>query len=320
MPQLPETISSWLTQNKQYPHHLLINLLLQANYTPENAVLYCKLFFAEDFAADPHQVHPPARRSVEQALSLSLADFVQVCAPNPMTETTPPKADDLPSDSKPFFAPNGDFGPTFPNALQAEGVRYPITGLCHRPRAFQVLNVLSVEECQQLIAESRHQLQPSTVATTDQGTQRSAVRTSYGAQLAKAGSPLVRKIEQRLAQLFHFPSTHGEPLQILKYAIGAEYKPHLDYFDPKLYQNQYSVPRCGNRVATIILYLNEPELGGSTIFPKAQLDFMPIQGSAVYFDYCNAEGELDPKSLHGGTPVLAGEKWIATQWVRMQPW
>jgi prolyl 4-hydroxylase len=64
------------------------------------------------------------------------------------------------------------------------------------------------------------------------------------------------------------------------------------------------------------MYLNTVESGGETIFPTAGLTIRPRQGDALLFYNVYANGELDPESLHGSSPVLAGEKWVATKWVR----
>jgi prolyl 4-hydroxylase len=68
----------------------------------------------------------------------------------------------------------------------------------------------------------------------------------------------------------------------------------------------------------LILYLNDVDQGGETIFPSIHLSVVPKKGAAIYFEYCNAAGHVDPSTLHGGAPVLAGEKWIATKWMRQR--
>lgn len=70
------------------------------------------------------------------------------------------------------------------------------------------------------------------------------------------------------------------------------------------------------RVSTLVIYLNDVEGGGETMFPEVGLSVTPKKGSAVYFEYCNSLGQIDPLSLHCGVPVTAGEKWIATKWMR----
>ena len=90
--------------------------------------------------------------------------------------------------------------------------------------------------------------------------------------------------------------------------------PHYDYFDPALPGSAHHVKRGGQRVATLIMYLHEPEGGGATIFPDVDLAIAPKRGNAVFFSY--ATPEASTLTLHGGDPVTAGEKWIATKWLR----
>jgi prolyl 4-hydroxylase len=62
------------------------------------------------------------------------------------------------------------------------------------------------------------------------------------------------------------------------------------------------------------MYLNEPAKGGSTTFPDINLAISPKKGSAVFFSYDRAHPTS--RTLHGGSPVLEGEKWVATKWLR----
>jgi prolyl 4-hydroxylase len=74
----------------------------------------------------------------------------------------------------------------------------------------------------------------------------------------------------------------------------------------------------GQRVSTMVMYLNEVEEGGTTIFPEIGLEVVPKKGSAVYFEYTNSQNQLDRLTLHGGSPVTRGEKWIVTKWMRQR--
>ena len=95
---------------------------------------------------------------------------------------------------------------------------------------------------------------------------------------------------------------------------GAQYRPHYDYFDPGEPGTPTILKRGGQRVATLVMYLQEPEQGGATTFPDVGLEVAPVRGTGVFFSY----DEPDPatRTLHGGAPVLAGEKWVATKWLR----
>ncbi|MDB5856510.1 MAG: 2OG-Fe(II) oxygenase superfamily protein, partial [Ramlibacter sp.] len=130
--------------------------------------------------------------------------------------------------------------------------------------------------------------------------------------------PLVQRIVRRLARLMGLPVANGEGLQVLRYASGGRSAPHFDFLLPANAANRASLERSGQRVSTLVMYLNDPEQGGETVFPEAGIAVAPRKGSALYFEYCNSAGQLDPLSLHAALPVLAGEKWVATRWMRQR--
>lgn len=185
------------------------------------------------------------------------------------------------------------------------------------PRIVLFGNLLSHEECDQIIELSRGKLERSSVVNAETGAYDiHPHRTSRGTYFNRGENELIRRIESRIAELVQFPMENGEPIQILHYEPGGEYKPHFDYFDPKQPGNEQVLRQGGQRIATLVMYLNDVEAGGSTVFPEVGIDVLPRKGSAVYFAYCSETGVLDPRSLHGGSPVGAGEKWIATKWIR----
>lgn len=183
------------------------------------------------------------------------------------------------------------------------------------PRLAVFGNLLSDLECTQLIEAARPRLQRSlTVDVKSGGEELSDDRTSSGMFFSRAETPLVSRIEERIAQLLNWPVANGEGLQVLKYLPGAQYKPHYDYFDPAEPGTPAILQRGGQRVATLIMYLSEPQQGGATVFPDSGLEVAPQRGNAVFFSYDRPHAST--LSLHGGAPVLAGEKWIATKWLR----
>ncbi|HEX5756399.1 MAG TPA: 2OG-Fe(II) oxygenase [Arenimonas sp.] len=186
------------------------------------------------------------------------------------------------------------------------------------PRIVLFGNLLSHEECDALIAASRLRLKPSTVVNSESGAyDLHEARTSYGAHFRRGENELISRIENRIASLLSVPVTHGESIQVLNYAPGAEYKPHFDYFDPRNPGNEEILKMGGQRFASLVMYLNDVEAGGSTVFPEIGLDVLPRKGNAIFFSYASPNGHLDPLSLHGGSPVAGGEKWIATKWLRL---
>lgn len=182
-----------------------------------------------------------------------------------------------------------------------------------KPFILHLDNVLSHEECDQLIELSRNRLQPSRVVDTETGEERSVPgRTSKGMYFDIKENEFITKLEKRFEELTSFPIEHGEGLQVLNYEIGEEYKAHFDYYPP----NKIQEDKGGQRVATLLLYLNDVEAGGETVFPKVGASIVPKKGSAVYFHYWNSHGQVDRLSVHSSIPVSKGEKWVSTKWIR----
>lgn len=207
-----------------------------------------------------------------------------------------------------------------PNRFVVDQQQITVTLNMTAPRIAVFDNLLSALECDALIELSEGKLDCS--KTVDAQTGQSLEhedRRSQGTYFRKGENPLVSLIDARIATLLDWPVSHGEDLQILRYTVGGEYKPHFDYFDPTLAGSGSHLLRGGQRIATLVIYLNDVLEGGATIFPSCGLEIRPKRGSAVYFSYQMSDGSVDSMSLHGGGPVLVGEKWIATKWLREQP-
>lgn len=189
------------------------------------------------------------------------------------------------------------------------------------PNVALLTDLLSAKECEELILLASGKMRRSQVVDRESGQlEVSAVRTSEGTHFQRGENALVRRLEQRISALTGVPVDHGEPLQVLHYGFGDEYRPHHDYFDPASPGSQEHVRHGGQRVATMVIYLNQVEEGGGTGFPELDLSVRPQPGCAVYFEYFNSAGELDSRCLHAGTPVIRGEKWIVTKWLRQGPY
>ncbi|MFZ5521304.1 MAG: 2OG-Fe(II) oxygenase [Pseudomonadota bacterium] len=199
--------------------------------------------------------------------------------------------------------------------VDLDGQRVTVLCRLRKPDLSVVSGLLSAEECESLIALARPRLARSeTVDTRTGASEVNAARTSEGMFFQRGENPLCAHIEQRIARLLDWPVDHGEGLQVLRYRPGAEYKPHYDYFDPAHPGTPAVLRRGGQRVATVVMYLSTPTRGGATVFPDVGLEVQPVQGHAVCFSYAAPEpGSL---SLHGGAPIIEGEKWVATKWLR----
>jgi prolyl 4-hydroxylase len=202
-----------------------------------------------------------------------------------------------------------------PLYIDAGDRRVHVLQAMFNPRIIVFGDLLSGQECDELIALATPRLARSlTVATKTGGEEVNADRTSNGMFFQRGENELVRRIESRIARLVGWPEENGEGLQILHYTPGTEYKPHYDYFDPNEPGTPTILRRGGQRVATLVMYLSEPEKGGGTTFPDIHMEVAPKRGNCVFFSY--ERPHPSTKTLHGGAPVTAGEKWIATKWLR----
>ena len=185
-----------------------------------------------------------------------------------------------------------------------------------KPCVIVLSNLLSHDECDELVALARPRLSRSeTVRLSTGSSEVHQARTSEGMFFGREENPLCARIEQRIAEMFNWPIENGEGLQVLHYSPGAEYKPHYDYFDPEQPGTVPVLKRGGQRVASLVMYLNTPGKGGGTVFPDVEFEVAPIKGNAVFFSYDRPHP--DTRTLHGGSPVIEGEKWVATKWLRI---
>ena len=167
------------------------------------------------------------------------------------------------------------------------------------------------EECAHLAMSVRDLLAPSIVA--DPRTGRAIphpIRTSSAAVVGPTRESLpLQAIMRRLAAATGTRVEQGEPLNVLHYAPGQEYRAHMD-----------TLPHVTNqRQVTALLYLNTGYLGGETCFPEQNLSVAGGGGDMVAFDNTLPDGSPDPRSRHAGAPVRQGAKWAATRWIRAQP-
>lgn len=176
-----------------------------------------------------------------------------------------------------------------------------------------VQNFLTDKECDELIQQSEATLKKSMVVDWKTGNDVESVsRKSAQTFLSKQSNEVIIKIENDISELLEIPVGCGEDLQIVRYEVGGEYKAHHDFFSCDEIKKKDRFINSGQRVATVIMYLNTPESGGETEFPLLGLKIKAVRGNALVFRYPNQEAA----SLHAGRPVTSGVKWIATKWIR----
>ncbi|MFM0075080.1 2OG-Fe(II) oxygenase [Paraburkholderia sediminicola] len=203
------------------------------------------------------------------------------------------------------------------NVIRAHDRDVRVLMRCERPQVIVFGDVLSPDECDEMIERSRHRLKRST--TVNPATGKEDVirnRTSEGIWYQRGEDAFIEKMDRRISSLMNWPVENGEGLQILHYGTTGEYRPHFDYFPPDQPGSAVHTAQGGQRVSTLVIYLNDVPDGGETIFPEAGMSVAAVKGGAVYFRYMNGQRQLDPLTLHGGAPVLGGDKWIMTKWMR----
>ncbi|MCR8636220.1 2OG-Fe(II) oxygenase [Paenibacillus radicis (ex Xue et al. 2023)] len=193
------------------------------------------------------------------------------------------------------------------NTITTEDREIRILAKYEAPLIVVLGDVLSNEECDELIRHSRQQLQRSKIGEDHAVNQ---IRTSSGVFCEE--NETITRIEKRLSQIMNIPVEHSDGLQVLLYTPGQEYRPHYDFF------TETSRASANNRISTLVMYLNDVEEGGETAFPMLNFSIVPNKGMAVYFEYFYNNHELNDFTLHAGTPVIKGEKWVATMWMRRQ--
>ncbi|KQU48341.1 hypothetical protein ASG67_13165 [Sphingomonas sp. Leaf339] len=174
---------------------------------------------------------------------------------------------------------------------------------------------LSPDECAHVAQAMAMRMEPALVVDPATGRQTlHPVRTSDSAVVSPTVENLaLRAINLRIAAATSTHVDQGEPLTILRYRRGQQFRPHHDALSQT--RNQRSM--------TMLIYLNEGFVGGETIFPSYDLSIVPKGGDAILFHNLLNDGMPDPKMRHAGAPVRQGSKWLATRWIRTHrydPW
>ena len=281
---LPQSLKSWIVQNLErgFPPSQLIGPMVEQRLDPAIA-----------------------RRIVEVFVEARRAGRVITADSLNLDVDTPPYRPDPPR-----LAPG--------NAISLPDRMIPVLMRLQRPVFALLGNVLDPAECERLIELARPRLQASTVAAPGDSNAIVEHRSSDSMFFRLGETPLIAALDERISAIMNSPVDHGEGLQIIRYAVGAQVTPHFDFLIPSHGDNERSLRRSGQRISTLIVYLNDVERGGETTFPEAGVTVCPLRGQAIYFEYCNGANQLDPLSVHAGAPVLAGEKWALTKWMRQR--
>ena len=193
------------------------------------------------------------------------------------------------------------------------GAANPGQVLSASPIVHAVPGFASAAECRWLIAAAAPRLARAGVYNNPGGVDPG--RTNEFAPFNFAnGDLVVEMIRQRIATQLRAPLPCLEMSQVLHYGVGQEFVLHCDFLDPQAMREE--IARNGQRVATVLIYLNDGYEGGETSFPRLGINHRGKPGDALVFGNVDAAGLPDERSQHAGTPPTAGEKWVFSQWVR----
>jgi prolyl 4-hydroxylase len=200
------------------------------------------------------------------------------------------------------LGPNGEPQPEFAQEI-----------LCDQPDVRLFPGLFTPAECAYLIEVATPVLQPSVVIDPHTGRQiPNPIRTSSGVGFPFTDeNPAIHALNRRLAAASGTDVRAGEPLQILRYVPGEQYRQHSDALP--------GVAPAQQRVMTFLVYLNEDYEGGETSFPELGLKICGRTGDGLLFRNASADGTPDPRSVHAGLPVTRGAKYLASRWIRATP-
>lgn len=192
-----------------------------------------------------------------------------------------------------------------------------IVAMLERPQICVIDDFLSAAECTELIALGTDLAQPSAVVdATSGGATLHAARRGSMAFMSDA-QPTIRGIKARIATCVRWPIDRFEDLQVIGYRPGDEYQAHFDWFNDDEFGAAAHLANGGQRTGTFLIYLDAPQIGGATVFPRASgFRVHPKAGRAVWFRNIDEYGEPDHLTLHAGEPVIAGVKHVCTAWLR----
>jgi prolyl 4-hydroxylase len=181
---------------------------------------------------------------------------------------------------------------------------------------FAMAEFMTPDECRRMIEMIDQVARPSSVFNVAYGED---YRTSYSGDVDPY-DPFVKKIARRIDDLLGLDPTWGETIQGQRYLTGQQFKPHCDWFYTEAEYWPREAERGGQRSWTAMVYLSPVEAGGSTDFTELGLSVEPKPGAILMWNNADLEGAPNRWTLHSGTRVAAGVKYIITRWYRTRKW
>lgn len=186
-------------------------------------------------------------------------------------------------------------------------------------------------------------------------TRTTLLRGAQGDNLNRA----IRAVEAQVAAVSRQPCSHQEPLHVVRYRPGQEYRPHMDAID------EHNLETYGPRISTVLIYLNNNFEGdddggggggGCTHFVDLDISIHPTAGAAIFWhnvrppakspeisqrtydqksiqansSVAAAPSPLSPsreishlqpdcRTTHAAKSISSGEKYVAIKWIHANP-
>ena len=201
--------------------------------------------------------------------------------------------------------------------------------LSNDPYLYTIDNFVTDKECKFIINISKDNLVLAGVSKMDNdkkfkpGEYKGRTNSSYWIPIDKY--PETLEIAKKVAKQIKCDYRNFESFQVIHYNETEEYKYHHDAYD--IEEKEKYEKFCGgklgkgNRLRTVLVYLNDVEEGGGTGFDSLDeydgaIQVQAKKGRMVVFTNVNDDGTLNTKSRHAGLPVIQGEKWAFNLWLR----
>lgn len=181
---------------------------------------------------------------------------------------------------------------------------------------FAIGDFVSPAECKRLCTMIDLVAKPSTLH--EEGYD-SGFRTSYSGDLDPLDS-FVMGLSRRIDDLMGINPICGEAIQGQRYLPGQQFKPHNDWFYATEAYWPFERKRGGQRSWTAMAFLNEVEEGGETHFTEIGIKIAPKPGVLLVWNNALPDGSPNEGTIHAGTPVIKGAKYVITKWYRTRQW
>ena len=195
----------------------------------------------------------------------------------------------------------------------------PLTKVRESPAIATIEGLATPTMCRWIIRQAEARLAPAKIGDYASGIGVvDPIRTGMAAGFGLAQTDVVLMMTQKRLELASgLKVRQQEAPNVLSYEVGQEYKAHFDFFAPGEPAFRPILDVMGQRVATCLTWLNDDYDGGETAFPKIGWKHKGRAGDSMLFlNVRTSDRKPDPMTLHAGTPVTRGRKWLLSQWVR----